>query len=89
MDAQITIGFASALIGLALALTRLRRSRSGTMPAWTESLLLFFLSSAVCDGVAALGLGANLHLNPYALAGAHLLLASALSRSGRPEPAPR
>lgn len=89
MDVEITIGLTSALIGLALALTRLRRGRATAVPAWTESLLLFFLTSAVCDSVAALGLGASLHLNPYALAGAHLLLASALSRSSRPEPVPR
>lgn len=89
MDVQMTIGLASAGIGLAFALIRRRRSARGSLPAWTESLLLFFLTSAVCDAVAALGLGASLHLNPYALAGAHLLLASVIDRMAPAKPAAR
>ncbi len=66
----------SAVVGAALALPRVLARSASTRAAWIDALLLFFLASAVCDGIAALGLGGTAHLNPYAVAAGFLVLAS-------------
>ena len=66
----------SAVVGAALALPRQFARIAPSRAAWIDALLLFFLASAVCDSVAALGLGGTAHLNPYAVAAGFLALAS-------------
>ncbi len=76
MSFDLVLIAGSALVGAALALPRVFARIAPGRAAWIDALLLFFLASAVCDGVAALGLGGSAHLNPYAVAVGFLLVAS-------------
>jgi hypothetical protein len=87
MDLILTIALASATLGAVLALLRLLPSRRPRAAVWIDSLLLFFLASAVCDTVAWLQWGSSLHLNPYAVAAGYLLIGAAVGRARAPQPA--
>lgn len=84
MEALWTLWLATALVGALLGAAR-RPSRSG----WQfDALLVFLLSSVVCDGLAALGTIDGWRLNPYAISAGFVVGALLRSRLGRtPMPA--
>ena len=72
LPAPILFGLVNLVLGAALAVLR-KRPAARTVPGWAEALLLFFLATVVCDGLAAVGLGLALAPNAYALAAGFLL----------------
>jgi hypothetical protein len=71
MDLSAGLLLGHLVLGVVLGLAARPRPGDATQP-WFDALLLFFLGSAVCDGLAALGLGAVLGINAYALAAGFL-----------------
>jgi len=68
MEPYLVLALANLLLGLALGAARRSNPQAGSQALWLDTLLLFFLGSAVCDLIAWLGAGSALGLNAYTLA---------------------